>query len=296
MKTEELKPKPFRLDITDRDLQILRFLWKWKMVSTSAIALKFFPNAVVQTGYKRLMLLARAEYILFVQTNHYTGQGWTLTPKGYKVIRHLLGDLKVDGYKSEYQHHDRLVTALHLGDWLTFQPEYTQTFTEQQLRRIPIDLWDDWVPKSAVHRPDGYSLLFHGDNKLLIAFEVELSLKSKNRYESLVAFYDVQRSVDVVIWLVNSRVTLNSMKRTFEQLNVREMQKHNFLLLSDFEKRGWRARFVSGKFIGKTPADLLLHLPHPRIAPEPDRRGVLALLKNSKKLIDKTSYEISKKR
>lgn len=286
MADEKPKRKSNRLDVTARDIKILKFLWKWKMVSTAAVGLRFFPNASVHTGYRRLLALAQFGFVTFIQIDHTTGQGWTLTPKGYKVIRHLLGDLSVDGFKSEYPHHDRLVTALHLGNWLTNQPEYTQTFSEQQLRRIPVDLWDDWVPKSTTHRPDGYSLLFRGERKLVVAFEVELWLKSKNRYEPLVAFYDVQQSIDMVIWLVNSKVTLNSMKRTFERFNIREMQKHHFILLSDFQARGWYAPFVSGKFIGKTPAEILLHLPLPRPFPEPSYGAALALLENSKKLVD----------
>lgn len=286
MAEDKSKSKSNRLDVTDRDIRILKFIWKWKIISTAAVGLRFFPKAAVQTAYRRMLALAQFGYVQFIQVDHTTGEGWTLTPKGYKVIRHLLGELRVDGFKSEYPHHDRLVTALHLGGWLTNQPEYTQTFTEQQLRRIPVDLWDDWVPKSTTHRPDGYSLLFRGEIKVVVAFEAELWVKSKPRYESVVAFYDVQRDIDLVIWLVDSKKTLNSMKRTFERFNIREMQKHHFILLSDFESRGWRAPFISGKFVGKTPADILLHLPHPRPIPEPSQGAVLALLEKSKKLVE----------
>ena len=284
------KRKSNRLDVTDRDVSILKCLWKWKLISTMALAIKFFPEALVQTAYRRLLRLARSGYISFVQVNPTSGEGWTLTPKGYKVIRHLLGELKVDGYKSEYPHHDRLVSALHLGDWLTRQPEYTQTFSEQQLRRIPVDLWDDWLPKSDTHRPDGYSLLFYGEKETVVAFEIELWLKSKSRYEPLVAFYDIHSVIDTVVWLVDSKVTLNSIKRTFEGFQIRDMQKHCFILLADFHKLGWRAPFVSGKLLGKNLSDLLLHLPHTRATLGPLHGGTLALLDNSKKPILPDSY------
>jgi hypothetical protein len=283
MTTKLSKRKSNRLDITERDVSILKCLWKWKLISTTGLAVKFFPEASVRTAYRRLLCLASSGYLSFVQINHTFGEGWTLSPKGYKFIRHLLGDLKVDGYKSEYPHHDRLVTALHLGDWLIEQPEYTQTFSEQQLRRIPVDLWDEWLPKSDTHRPDGYSLLFYGEKEVVVAFEVELWLKSKSRYEPLVAFYDIHSSIDTVLWLVDSKVTLNSLKRTFEAFQIREMSKHNFILLPDFQRLGWRAPFVAGKHIGKTPSDLLLHLPHARATPGPRCGVTLPLLNNSKK-------------
>lgn len=293
--SKSLKRKSSKLQITERDIRIFKSLWKWKLISTVGLSVKFFPEARVQTAYRRLLSLASSGYLRFVQVTHTTGEGWTLTPKSYKLIRHLLGELKVDGYKSEYPHHDRLVTALHLGDWLVRQPEYTQTFSEQQLRRIPVELWDDWLPKSDSHRPDGYSLLFYGEKEIVVAFEVELWLKSKSRYESLVAFYDIHTSIDTVLWLVDSKVTLNSLKRTFESFQIREMSKHNFILLADFQKLGWRAPIVAGKHIRKGISDLLLHLPHTRATLGPHPSVTLPLLNNSKKPVLTDAYPTSQK-
>lgn len=290
MKPNAQRKNQVHRDITSRDTSIMKYLWKWKLVSTAALSAKFFPNLSLQTAYRRLLKLAEAGYLQYSHINDASGDGWCLTPKCYKYVRHLLGDLRTEGFKSEYPHHDGLVAAFHLGDWLTNQPDYTQTFTEQQLRRIPVDLWDDWVPKSETHRPDGYSLMFKGEEPLVFAFEVELWLKSKSRYEPLVAFYDVQRSIHAVFWLVNSRVILNSLERTFKSFNIRDLAKHNFVVLEDFRRHGWAAPIVAGKYQGRSLADILLHLPPAKPPLRSLHGGSLALLNNSKKPVFPKSY------
>ncbi len=272
-------------DITVRDLNIMKYLWKWKLVSTAGLGAKFYPNLSILTPYRRLLRLADSNYLQFIHDNDASGCGWSLTSKGFKKIRHLLGELRAEGFKSEYPHHDRLATAFHLGDWLTEQPEYTQTFSEQQLRRVPVDVWDDWVPKSESHRPDGYSLMFNGDERVVFAFEVEMSLKPKPRYESVAVFYDLQQGINAVFWLVNSRSTANSLKRYLESFNVRDIKKHNFVVTEEFQTLGWSAPIIEGKFKGKLISDILLRLPSTKPPLSRHQGGGLKLLNNFKKPI-----------
>lgn len=261
----------------------MKYLWKWKLVSTAALAAKFFPNLSTLTPYRRLMRLADSKYLQYIHRNDASGCGWCLTPKSYKQIRHLLGELRAEGFRSEYPNHDSIATAFHLGDWLTKQPEYTQTFSEQQLRRIPVELWDDWVPKSTIHRPDGYSLIFKGEERLVFAFEAELDLKPKPRYESVAAFYDLQQNINAVFWLVDSKSTANSMKRHFESFNVRNLSKHNFVLTEEFRERGWSTPIIAGKFEGKSLTDILSSLPPTKLPLCSQQVGSLALLNNFKR-------------
>lgn len=281
-----------RCVLTQRDIRILRYLWKWKTLSTRALAVKFFPDVSAHGAYRRLIRLEDAGFIEAIDTTKYWQIVWALTARGFKRIRPLLGELSGEGFRSENYLHDHIATAFHLGEWLTHQPAYTQTFTEQQLRRISPELWDEWVPKFDSHRPDGYSLYFQGEKEVILAFEAELTLKQKRRYESVVAFYDTHTSIQLVFWLVDSKVTLNSMKHTFEKFHVREWSKHHFILLSDFREKGWYAPFVTGQFQGKTPADFLLPSDIPRVSPGYLCGDTLALLDTAKKPV---ISELSKK-
>lgn len=244
-------------EITKRDYKLLRFIWKWKIVSTSALARKFFPDIQAFSAYCRLLLLESNGYIGSHVVKERFHEGWILKEKGFKYIRPYLGDLESQGFKSANYPHDFLATALHLGNWLTHQPDNTQTYSEQQLRCYPSDLWPNWIPRSTLHRPDGYSVYHSIKERVIVAFEAEVSLKAKKRYESVVTFYDNQPDINYVFWLVDSKNTLNALKRNFEKFQMRDWNKHQFLLLSDFMQNGWQGQIAEGKFKGRSLSEFL---------------------------------------
>lgn len=276
-------------EITDRDYKLLRFLWKWKVVSTSAVAKKFFPGVQSFSAYRRLLFLESDGYIGSFVVRGRFHEGWILKEKGFKYILPHLGDLRSQGYKSANYPHDFLATALHLGDWLTQQPENTQTYSEQQLRCYPSDLWPSWIPRSTLHRPDGYSAYQSSERRVVVAFEAEISVKNKKRYESVVTFYDNQPSIHYVFWLVDSKSTLNAVRRNFEKHQMREWSKHQFILLSDFMKAGWMAPFVEGKFKGRSIVDFLMHNPATMASQSHLACGTLALLDSRRRPVISTT-------
>lgn len=273
----------------DRDRAILRFIWRWKVVSSAALARKFQPNGNAFTLYRRLLTLRNSGYIESLWIGEARGAVWGLGAKGFKDIRPYLLYYESNGFKSENYRHDHLVSAFHLGEWLVNQPEYTQTFTEQQLRRLPSEVWDDWVPKSTTHRPDGYSLYFEDDKAVVVAFEAELSFKEPARYERVVAFYDSEPTIKMVFWLVESKAIFNSIRRAFEKCQVRDWPKHQFVLLNDFRKLGWMAQFFEGKFRGRTVSEFLLHSPHTKPTQSMNYCDVIHLLDTRKRPIKTTA-------
>lgn len=276
-------------EITDRDYKLLRFLWKWKVVSTQALAKKFFYEANAFTAYRRLLHLESDGFIGAYPVDGRFNEAWILKEKGFKYILPHLGDLQSKGYKSANYPHDFLATAFHLGEWLTQQPGNTQTYSEQQLRCYPADLWPPWIPRSALHRPDGYSAYQSSEKRVVVAFEAEISPKAKKRYERVVTFYDNQPGIHYVFWLVDSKGTLNSVRRNFEKLQVREWSKHQFILLSEFKQKGWLAQFIEGKSTGRSPFQFLCPNPH-TIPPQSSLScGTLALLDSRRRPINSTT-------
>lgn len=256
-----MKNKPENKNIkhvaTNRDLLIFKFLWKWKAVSTRAIAKKFFPKATPYSAYIRLTRLHKVGFIESIQVEEKGQEVWALSKKGYLKIRPRMVELALDGFKSENYYHDYIATAFHLGEWLTDQPKLAQTFSEQQLRRIPEELWPNWIPQSNTHRPDGYSHFVNSNKNYTAAFEAELSAKALARYERTIAYYDSQAEIHFVFWLVDSVGIYNLIVRAFEKYHGREWQKHHFILLKDFRQNGWTSAFISGQYKGKSLAQIL---------------------------------------
>lgn len=249
--------KTIKVLTTKRDMAILNFLWRWKVATTAALAKKFFPERTGRTAYNRLWLLKRSGFIEIRSDVWQQKFVWSLTNKGYTAVREALPTLRADGFRSESIGHDLLVSAVHLGEWLLCSPENAQLFSEQQLRRLHFDSYPSWVPKTDLHRPDGYWRIKNGENFLTIALEVELSQKTGNQYEIVGDFYSKHPSINHVIWVV-PRLSLAGYIHTRIQKAIRQKTMiHSFIVYADFQQQSWNAPIVCGAFLGKTIAQIL---------------------------------------
>src|SRR5258708_5011759 len=92
-----------------RDIPLLQFLWLWKVSTMKALCHRFFPNSAPNTAYRRILTLQEGGFIAPRSDRCGIKRVWTLTPKGYKVIRPDLPTLKEEGFASEHIGHDLLV-------------------------------------------------------------------------------------------------------------------------------------------------------------------------------------------
>ena len=240
-----------------RDIPLLHFLWKWKVSSTAALILKFFPEIKSKSGYARLLILRNAGIIRIHSDGHGRKFVCSLDRNGYEAIRETLPLLKEDGFKSEQIGHDLLVSAFHLGEWLLAKPEAATLFSEQQLRRMHPEMYPDWVPTSEVHRPDGYTQTLLGDHLATIAFEVEISNKRDSDYLKIAEFYEHYERIEKVLWLVPRQSTAIKIQEKMNQVLHGVPSPHNFVLLEDFANSGWYAEIYLGPDKGKTLISLL---------------------------------------
>ncbi len=243
------KPKPRKPGrseyLTDRDFQILKYLWRWKLASTASAHEAINKIASQYSTYKILDKLERSGFI----TSQFDWQDqfnvWFLTSKGFYVIKKNYEDLAEDGFLSENHNHDRLVQAFHFGEWVSFQSPQVIFWTEQEMRRFDVSDYPDWVPKSKEHRPDGYTRIIGEKKQWTLAFEVELSTKRMARYESAMQFYKHARQINRVYWLVADNYTKEQILRAKACVNDESFNYHVFVDLSDFKKNGWDAVIVN---------------------------------------------------
>ncbi|MGE0174046.1 MAG: hypothetical protein AB7T49_14710 [Oligoflexales bacterium] len=250
-----------RVIISDLDFEILMFLWQWKAATTAMLGLRFSGSDKSTAIYQRLTRLQHAGYILArvgLTGNHFA---WTLTMKGYSVIRPRLNGLQEDGFKSENFGHDLLASAVHLGSWIQGIPEGCEVFTEQQLRRYSESDYPEWVPRTTRHRPDGYWRVKGDPLPKIMALEVELSRKTNLDYQTIGAFYASWKKIYRVIWFVEKE---GHAKRLAEKLSSGSEEKadyHNFLTVGQFVEGGWQARIIEGSEVGLTLQELVNDTP-----------------------------------
>lgn len=226
---------------TDRDRQILKYLWRWKVASTASVHEAINKISSQYSTYKILDKLERAGFITSQFDWEYEFYVWFLTSKGYAVIKKNFEELVEEGFLSENHNHDRLVQALHFGEWVSFQSSHVLFWTEQEMRRFDISAYPDWVPKSKEHRPDGYTRIIGDKNQWTLAFEVELSTKRISKYESAMQFYKHARQINRVYWLVADNHTKEQILKAKACVNDESFNYHVFIDLEDFRKNGWDA-------------------------------------------------------
>ncbi len=242
---------------TMRDEEIFLFLWKWKIATFKTLAHVFFGNASLPVAYHRLNKLRHAGFLRQRLDESGRNRVWTLDRKGFEALVNRLPELEEYGYGCENVEHDLLVNALHMGDWACGCPKGVQIFTEQQLRRLKPEMYPAWVPQTKNHRPDGYWHIANGNHSLTIAIEVELSAKSKDRYESVAKFYDHYDSIDRILWLVPTPQMAKKILATTSGTNFYRTNIHNFLNLEDFLNNHWHASIFLGPNKGATVSELL---------------------------------------
>ncbi|MGE4107741.1 MAG: hypothetical protein AB7F66_11040 [Bacteriovoracia bacterium] len=240
--------KPIRLS-TETDIPILSFLWLWKVATTNTLATHLFRNHFEDyhfSTYHRLLRLQRSGFVELQHEKRGQFKVWTLTKKGFEAVKDLFPPLKETGFKSENINHDTLVTAVHLGEWVTGIPRGVEFITEQQLRRYHSQALASWVPSPDNHRPDGYWSIPVAGGSHLFSLEVEVSKKVPTEYESVSYFYDRETSIARVMWIVGNKALAQMMSRIFAAKNPSYHKKHSFFLLSDLKKHGWSSKPILG--------------------------------------------------
>jgi len=274
------EPKRF---VTQRDLEVLKFLWRWKALSTAALAKKFFPGIRPFTAYERLLKLEKARYIKSYPFRHRQGCVWMLGKRGYRFVFPYLLEMKEPGYGSENPVHDFYSTAFHLGEWLTAKPDQGYTCSELELHRLEKDLLPSWAITSPERRPDGYSLIRRDGGTQLYSFEAELTMKSRARYDKILSFYDEQDTIAGVFWLVASPQIQKAIQT--QAATASRPRIHHFLQLDDFRKLGWLAPLRGGLLDGKTMVQVLLDGSSTAAQLKFDGSDTQALLQNAKRPI-----------
>lgn len=251
--------KKIKIAVTDQDQKCLMLLWRWKLLSTSALHLAIFPERSAYRCYRRLLLLEENDLIVSTASWDRKSVVWHLGKIGYEVIKDRLPLEEQAGFRSENKDHDFWVSAIHLGEWLSKYPESCANFTEQELRRSGLDNYPDWVPQTKQHRPDGYWKidLKKPNSEGLIALEVELSKKTPMAYSDIGDFYSNMISINQVIWVVRSEGDIGYIHRHIRNGSSSGAVEQSFITLNQYIEHQWQSQILVGKNQGKTLNELL---------------------------------------
>ncbi len=245
------------IQITDHDIAIFRFIWRWKLATTSTLCARYTRHfkATPHTLYKRLKRLEVAGFLDVVRVfAPKPGHAWTLTEKSYASFKSFLPEIIQVGYKSENPTHDLFVQAAHLGNFLDVKslPSKLRIITEQELRRVHPQCLPKELSESTNHRADGYWIYDQSKTtRTILALEVELSQKSSERYRECIFHYSLARDIDSVLWIVESEHLAKIISKELSADRHSAQSKHQFVLLADLVKQGWNSQIISGNNTGR---------------------------------------------
>lgn len=233
------------------DIQVLDFLWTWKVASPQILKLVAFADKSDWWVYKAIRQLVKEKYIMPLPRGKYLNQEvLTLTELGFEVVLMDRDDIQQYRYKPHAPAHDYFATCLQLGDlWLSNWSKIF--FTEQMLA----SLRENNFPKNYVngwgHIPDGITRLQNGLKSIAVGYEVDLNLKEENRYLDTISYYEELEDLRVVIWLVrNDWIAERIAKIIFDRSSDYRAKAFSFIRLDDFKSQAWEAKVFSGAHVG----------------------------------------------
>ena len=233
---------------TKRDLLLLNFLADYGMLSTKQIANLFFTDVNIRTVLRRLRILEENKLIRrsgkLEANNEFL---WLVTEKtgndlGKKYLKLFCSRANIG--------HDYQLTSLRLileklglvNHWISEHEIKGHIFSKYKMRdakdkHIPDAIFDSEVA--------GY--------KVANAVELELTLKSKDRYKKIINQYLYKDDLHSVWYFVNSRSLLNILKDQFsKEYSSFSKVKIFFTLMSDLKTNG-----VNAKMIGLNSTSLI---------------------------------------
>ena len=231
--------------LSERDIQVLLFLWRHRLSTFRALREIFYPQRSAETAYSRMKKLRRAGY---VRTDFMDGTGakvWCLNERGFRLLEaNHLPNLKTGAYKPQSKYHDLRVLAALLGDWYVQLPKGVRILSEQDIIALEHDELPPEIVDAKDHVPDGVWIFEKGRERQGVALEVETTAKSTARYERICSLYASRHFISNVVWIVASRRIAERILKAAGSGSFASNQ-HLFILLSDFEKRGWLAEFLN---------------------------------------------------
>ena len=223
---EERAVKKRNLLLQERDLLILKHLLIHRFASADQLRKLFWAEKFAYPShYRRLGALVREGFLQKLIGDQGVNLGYTLTPRGISYLRK--SGLPVDHtqtkrvlYRSTYEH-DKV-----LGDMrviLERSPIISNYFSELQVRVMLAKRHGIQKSRDEKYKvPDALFTLKTRKKSLIVALELEMTLKSKVRYQKI--FQQLSLSSDYQLIFIIAKT--EQMKRTLMEL-LAEVRRTN---------------------------------------------------------------------
>ena len=247
--------KMMPLTIQRRDVDLMTYLARHGFVAGADIRQKFWPTYPTGTNHhSRLRKLIKVGLVAPLLGDLGTLLGYQITPRG----RALLGRMGVIAceapttksmYKTAYAH-NRLLYQVR--DILEGSPLVSNFVTEPELKRaLAQSIGRDLTANDRHKVPDGQFTLTAGKRPLVVALELEMTLKRKERYFKSLENLATRSDIDTIFYVTAGPDLTRSIESALTRVRavstkVKLCPKYHgfyFASLSDVLENGLNAKF-----------------------------------------------------
>lgn len=198
-------------NVTKRDEALIKRIAELGMLSTNQISELFFDGVANTTVLRRLRILEASQLLRRVVGLDTKECLWIVTATGAQMVNMKIVKTKWSKHMIE---HDHKLIALRLllesvGVARAWMPEHeirSHMFKKYGLREI----------KNKII-PDGFIGIEVNGKMESVALELELTLKNKKRYQSIIGHYQNKENLYAVWYIVPTSSMIKSIKETWKK-------------------------------------------------------------------------------
>jgi DNA-binding Lrp family transcriptional regulator len=270
-----------KLVMTERDVRILKLLKDFGVVSSDQLGRWIFMGIERTTALRRLRILENANYIRKRGTLPDATAVWVIEPDGTRI---LSGVAERDIYPLHQLPHEMTLNEIR---WTFYSLDLVQSWmTERDLRR-KIAREHTYKKRTGWLVPDGLVLFqkFWKEN-FHARIEVELTLKSDQKYEVLIEKYHERFEKEQIFtwYFVKSQKMGNRLLMLAKKYGGPYIDKHfGFTVIDEFLKNPWQSRLYT--LTGYYDLRRLIQYEEPKLPAQDDAQGVSGKIEDNSKVL-----------
>ncbi len=221
-----LKRKPCAIRLTQRDIELFLFLFKYKVGTLRQLAKYPFQGASYQACGLRLSSLVRGEYLLRYFMDHYDDWRcyYSITNKAlHQVKQELPYTLCQKQKKSNHPIHD--IELLEVGEWLSRRQLVTDFIQENILQCCEeVANSSDYMSFTQIHSDGAFKVKIK-DETFKLALEYESTVKSKRRIRDKLSEYLQLSDIRAILYVCKNKSIEKSIRGIEKEIFTSEVSR-----------------------------------------------------------------------
>ncbi len=233
--------------ITERDVNVLKFLHENKIAQRDQLHGLFFKKVTLRVFNRRILKLLEHGYLerIALAINHKLTSCYQLAPRGFKYLKAFKDFEDISkSEKSEFIEHD--ISLVEIRKIISSKKKVVKFFTENMINCNSSYVENDFFKKFIRLKSDAVCEAKFSKGNHLLAIEYEHAIKTNKRYEEKISDY-YNSDIKAVIYICESQYLLEKLMEIDKTVAKRKRveSKLFFCLMNDLKKSSNEHTFFS---------------------------------------------------